>query len=45
MLALIRGGRGAEDWTAAAVEPSILRHGWDGQNGDFLVGGSVLMDC
>jgi hypothetical protein len=32
VLALIRGGRGAEDWTAAAAELSILRHGWGGRN-------------
>jgi hypothetical protein len=43
VLALIRGGRGAKDWTAAAAEPSILHHGWGGRNGDFLVDGSVLM--
>jgi hypothetical protein len=30
VLALIRGGRGTEDWMAAAAEPSILRHGWGG---------------
>jgi hypothetical protein len=41
VLALIHGGRGVEDWTAAAAEPSILRHGWGGRNGDFLVDGSV----
>jgi hypothetical protein len=36
VLALIRGGRGAEDWTAAAAEPSILRHGWGGRNERFF---------
>jgi hypothetical protein len=41
MMTLIRGGRDAEDWTAAAAEPSILRHGWGGRNGDFLFDGSV----
>jgi hypothetical protein len=39
MMTLIRGGRGAEDWTAAAVEPSILCHGWGGEIEIF--GGSV----
>ena len=36
VLAAIRGGRGAEDWTAAEVEPSILRHGRGGRNGEFF---------
>jgi hypothetical protein len=36
VLALIRGGSGAEHWTAAAAEPSIFRHGWGGQNGEFF---------
>jgi hypothetical protein len=38
VLALIRGGRSAEDWTAAAAEPSILRHGWVVEMGSFFVG-------
>jgi hypothetical protein len=42
VLTLIRGGKGVEDWTDAAAEPSILRHGWGGRNArDFLVDGSV----
>jgi hypothetical protein len=36
VLALIRGGRGAEDWMAAAAEPSILCHGWGGRNGEIF---------
>jgi hypothetical protein len=43
VLALIHGGRGAEDWTAAAAEPSILRHGWRGSKFEMesFFGGSV----
>jgi hypothetical protein len=43
VLALIRGGRGAEDWTAAAAEPSILRHGWGGRNGEIFWLMALLM--